>query len=180
MDGVVIKEASIQDADALGELEYRTFDITGREYLSDKTWWRNGETVESCQQQTREFFENFLNPRFFAAWQADRCMGGVWFWTLADSKHAQTRYPSHLSSNFKGEIAQLGIMVDADHLREGIGRQLMIRAVEDMTSSGHNFGVLVTNKDNTRACKFYEAMGWYFDGPIAGSSVGMRYVIKLK
>jgi hypothetical protein len=40
MDGIVIKEAGIQDADALGALEYRTFDITGREYLHDKTWWR--------------------------------------------------------------------------------------------------------------------------------------------
>ena len=67
MKGILIKEASIQDTDALGALEYRTFDITGREYLEDKTWWRNGETVETCQQQTREFFQNFANPRFFAA-----------------------------------------------------------------------------------------------------------------
>ena len=179
MDGIIIKEAGIQDADALGALEYRTFDITGREYLEDKTWWRNGETVETCQQQTREFFQNFANPRFFAAWQKDRCMGGVWFWALADSGPDKTTYPSDLPSDFKGKIAQLGIMVDADHLRQGIGRQLMTRALEDMKSSGYAFGVLVTNKNNTRASKFYEATGWYFDGPIEGSAVGVRYAIKL-
>jgi GNAT superfamily N-acetyltransferase len=61
-----------------------------------------------------------------------------------------------------GEL--FAIYVDPDHWRTGIGRDLMTAAEQDLRDLGHAEAILWVLADNPRARKFYERVGWHYDG----------------
>jgi ribosomal protein S18 acetylase RimI-like enzyme len=61
-----------------------------------------------------------------------------------------------------GEV--YAIYVDPDRWGDGVGRALLERGVEALTTRGFREATLWVLEDNPRARRFYEAAGWAADG----------------
>ena len=69
-----------------------------------------------------------------------------------------------------GEI--LGIYLLPRVIGMGVGRDLLARATRGLTEDGYERAVLWVLEANTRACRFYEAAGWRWDGTVDQQAFG--------
>ena len=77
---------------------------------------------------------------------------------------------------FNGVI-QLGLSVDPDHRRKGIGRALMQAAIEWARASGHRRLQLAAVTANRPAVALFESLGFQHEGALkdAAEIAGMRH-----
>ena len=69
-----------------------------------------------------------------------------------------------LESTGSPEIGELdGIYLHPDFWDQGLGRRLMVLAVERLPQRGHREAILWVLDGNRRAERFYEAGGWQRD-----------------
>ena len=71
-------------------------------------------------------------------------------------------------SPISGDAGELyAIYVDPEHVRRGIGTQLIQHAERDLAAQGRAEAVLWVLEANEPARRFYEKAGWHHDGAIA-------------
>ena len=72
------------------------------------------------------------------------------------------------------------IAVDPVRWRAGIGRTLMMTALEHLAGDGYREAILWTLADYERGQRFYEATGWKVDGGMRDGGRQIRYRHDLK
>ncbi|HET9518351.1 MAG TPA: GNAT family N-acetyltransferase [Actinoplanes sp.] len=82
-------------------------------------------------------------------------------------------------SETAGAVELDAIHVDPDHIGTGVGRALMLDALDRLTAlagTGTDRAVLWVLPGNMRARRFYEAFGWAADGVTRDSPIGSESV----
>jgi len=82
----------------------------------------------------------------------------------------------------EGEVVAL--YVHADHWRQGIGRDLVVHAIERLCAQGHAEAIVWTLAESPRNLEFYESLGFDPDGgeqrrPSFGSPLELRFRMRL-
>jgi GNAT superfamily N-acetyltransferase len=131
--------------------------------------------VGALHQRSRlAAYSGFISPDVLAArtaesfgeWWAER-----WKWeqdthrmTLAEDEGELVGFSYIGPSETTGAAELYAIHVDPARVGTGVGRQLMVRALADLPSIGHDRAVLWVLTRNHTARAFYESGGWKPDG----------------
>ena len=123
----------------------------------------------------------------FGEWWSER-----WKWekdthrlTVAEQDGTIVGFTYVGPSETPGAAELYAIHVDAGSIGTGVGRELMVNAMAQLTASGERSAVLWVLEANDRARHFYERGGWRADGetrdePVNGEPVHqLRYRISL-
>lgn len=118
----------------------------------------------------------------FGEWWSER-----WKWerdthrlTVADLDGAVVGFTYVGPSETPGAVELYGIHVDPEHVGTGLGRQLMINALAQLTELGGDRAVLWVLTANEVARRFYDRGGWTPDGATRNEPVNGEPVDQLR
>lgn len=151
METLSIREAVKEDSHNISVVHVRTWQEAYKGIIPDS--YLNSLSVEGRTQKWIEMFDKpSPNQKIWVAQKDDKIVG---FSVIGTSR----------DENATPETGELfSVYVDPDHMRQGIGAALMRKAIEGLKEAGFTKATLWTLEDNTNTRKFYEAMGWTFDG----------------
>jgi GNAT superfamily N-acetyltransferase len=148
---VEIRKAGPQDAEAINEVQVRTWqtayvDYFTKEFLDGQDRFLTASGIE----QRRGFLSNEAQTTL-----------------VAEDEGLILGFASVLANREElgedvGELA--AIYVDPDHWGRGIGSALLKSAEATLVASGFKRAILWTLSANQRTRRFYERHGWRFDG----------------
>lgn len=152
-ESVTIRQATVDDAEALARLHVRSWQWAYRGQLPDEYLDRMPETMDRRIAARRAGLTDMPpEQRWWIAEQAGQMVG---FAVTEPSRDADAP-PS------TGELSL--IYLEQDAAGKGIGRQLFAYAVDDLRQRGYTQAILWVLETNARARRFYEAAGWSADG----------------
>jgi GNAT superfamily N-acetyltransferase len=123
-----------------------------------------------------------LSPEALGAWWSER-----WKWerdthrlTVAQHNGEVVGFTYVGPSETPGAVELYAIHVDPDLVGTGLGRRLMIDALERLAGLGGDRAVLWVLEANDRARRFYDRGGWTPDGATRTEPVNGRPVPQLR
>jgi len=156
-----IRRAQPSDAEALAVLHVRAWQWAYRGQLPDEYLDRLTGTIERRVEWRRAALENITSE--YRTWVAEfdgRIIG------FADTGPVEDLDP-------EAKIAKLyTLYLDETVVGQGVGRALLIHAMDDLARRGYREAILWVLDNNLRARRFYEAAGWYEDGATQVESLG--------
>lgn len=150
---VSIRQATLDDAEALARLHVRSWQWAYRGQLPDKYLDRMSETMDRRIEARRALLTDL--PPDYRVWIAEQAGQMVGFAVTEPSRDADAP-PS------TGEVSL--IYLEQAAAGKGIGRLLFAHAVDDLRQRGYAQAMLWVLETNARARRFYEAAGWRADG----------------
>lgn len=155
LTGVVVRDASLDDAGAIADLHVRSWRTAYRGIVPDAIL--DGLSVEA----RREFWTKAIGRA------SAEPSTGARVWVIEDGGvvrgFAETR-PSrdHDAAPGTGEVHAIYLAPEA--WGRGLGRKLLSRAAEDLLARGFTPVILWVIEANTNGRRFYERLGWQPDG----------------
>jgi GNAT superfamily N-acetyltransferase len=143
-----IRRATRSDAEAIAEVQVRTWQVAYRGQLPDELL--DTLSVERRASNWRRMLDAG-DPVFVAA-RADALVGFASVGVCRDEDAARDC----------GEV--YAIYVEPASWGLGLGRALIERSVDELRGRGHRDATLWVLEANSRARRFYEAAGWFPDG----------------
>ncbi|HEX6779225.1 MAG TPA: GNAT family N-acetyltransferase [Ktedonobacterales bacterium] len=150
---ITIRQATLDDAEALARLHVRSWQWAYRGQLPDEFLDRMPATMDRRIEARRaQLIALPPDHRWWVAEQAGQMVG----FAVTEPSRDVDAPPS------TGEISL--IYLEQEAAGKGIGRQLFAHAVEDLRRRGYAQAILWVLETNARAHRFYEAAGWRPDG----------------
>ena len=151
--GLVIRPATADDADAMGEVAGRSWEETYRGMIPDAVL---DEWIAEVGASWRKALESRPPESPARAWLAEVDGRVVGYATTSPGRDQFAEPPAG-----SGELTNL--YLDPDVIGSGLGRSLYEVAVADLAERGFDPLVVWTFRDNGRARGFYERMGLAVD-----------------
>ena len=150
--GVNLRSAEPGDEAAIAEVHVSAWQVIYRGMIPDA--YLDGLSVSNRCDMWRELIVEFEPPAHgaFVALDGSQLVGFVHFCPSRD----------HDATPAVGEIT--AIYVHPDLWGQGIGRRLMLHAVDSLDEARFSTATLWVLDVNARARKFYEQAGWLIDG----------------
>jgi ribosomal protein S18 acetylase RimI-like enzyme len=150
---ITIREATLDDAEAIARLHVRSWQWAYRGQLSDDYLDRMSQTLERRIAARRaELTDKPPDHRWWVAEQAEQLAGFALTWPSGDAD----------ATPATGEVGL--IYLEPTAAGKGIGRALFAHAVSVLQQRGYTQATLWVLESNARARRFYEAAGWRPDG----------------
>jgi ribosomal protein S18 acetylase RimI-like enzyme len=153
MSDVQVRQARGDDVSALVALHVRAWQWAYRGQIPD--WYLDGlsQTIDQREAWRR------------AQLQQPDPEERTWVVTLAGRVAGFADTGSSRDEGVGPEIAELySIHIDPDFVSRGLGRRLLVVAVDDLRQRGYRRATLWVLSTNARARRFYGAAGWSPDG----------------
>ena len=150
---VVIRQATLPDAQEIAEVQMRSWQWAYRGLIDDDYLDQLSDKLDQRIASYQAQLPN-LPPqnRWWVAEQDEHIVGFVMTGLSCDSD-----VPPSTAEVFAIYLAQQAA-------GKGVGRALFAHAVDELRKQGYNQAVLWVLEGNTRARRFYEAAGWTPDG----------------
>ena len=147
-----IRNASIDDADAIGAVVVRAWQTAYRGIMPD------------------DYLDELRAEQRAAMWQRDLADLGPDRWvrvlTVGDELVGFASSGPELTDVGDGETGELyAINLDPDRWGKGLGRALLAEVTQDLAEVGYRTVVLWVATGNERARRLYEFEGWTTEGP---------------
>lgn len=144
-----MREATADDKTSVARVHVRSWQVGYRGLISDEYL----DTMNAEERAARYTFgvSGTLLPTTIVAIDGGRLLGFASFGSSRDVDAPTT-----------GEV--LGLYVDPDSWRRGIGATLISKAGSYLREMSFTDAVLWVLEGNDRAIQFYESDGWSFDG----------------
>ena len=155
-----IRPAHVDDAPALARVHVDSWQAAYRGLIPDASL--ESFTYEWREERFRESLAAGAEETYLVRVEGQ----DVGFLTLGAARDPD------LDAGRTGEI--WGIYISPGHWRQGIGRRLAEEAERILTSRGYEDAVLWVLEGNQQARRFYEAMGFGFDGQSKDIDWGIR------
>lgn len=152
-ESITIRQATLDDAEALARLHVRSWQWAYRGQLPDEFLDRMPETMDRRIEARRALLTDL--PPDYRVWIAEQAGQMVGFAVTEPSRDADAP-PS------TGELSM--IYLEQATAGRGIGRLLFAHAVDDLRQRGYAQAMLWVLETNSRARRFYEAAGLRLDG----------------
>lgn len=170
-----IRKARKEDAHAIADVLLETWQAAYQSHVPQD--YLNGLTLEKTEGFWRETLSRSRSPRFqtFVAVLDEHLVGIL---SMGPSRDED------LDPRSTAEVYSIYVL--PENWGHGIGRSLMVTAVEEMRTQGMRTGILWVLKTNARTRHFYEAIGWRSDGTARDQEFGkararvMRYRIAVE
>ena len=146
-----IREAAIEDVDAIASIHVRAWQDAYRGQLSDE--YLDELDVAERIPQTRSTIED--SPPEFRVWVADDAGDVVGFAVTGPSQDAD-------ADRKTGEL--YAIYLEPARVGTGVGRSLFEHAIGDLRERSFTGATLWVLESNDLARRFYDAAGWRTDG----------------
>jgi ribosomal protein S18 acetylase RimI-like enzyme len=153
VDDLTIRDAVLDDADAMGHLHVRAWQSAYRGVMPDE--YLDGLQAQDRVEMWRDRIARSDLPALMVAVVADEVVGFAAF-------GAEQPPTSPFTC---GEL--YAVNLDPAYWGRGIGRVLLRRVTEALTALGYDEAVLWVVPENERARALYESEGWVADGAIA-------------
>jgi ribosomal protein S18 acetylase RimI-like enzyme len=154
---LVIRDAVVADADAMGRLHVRAWQSAYRGVMPDE--YLDGLQVNDRVEMWRaRLSRSDLPPLLIAS-----VVGAVVGFAAFGAEHTTSSPPSC------GELYAMNL--DPDFWGQGIGRVLLGRVTEGLQAMGYDEAVLWVVPENERARALYESEGWVADGGITTEEI---------
>jgi ribosomal protein S18 acetylase RimI-like enzyme len=157
VDDVMIRDAVVADARAMGHLHVRAWQSAYRGVMPDEYLDRL-VAEERVEMWHSRLSRSDLHPLLVAV-----VAGEVVGFAAFGAEQAPTAPPSC------GELYAMNL--DPDHWGQGIGRVLLRGVTERLISMGFEEAVLWVVPDNGRARALYESEGWVADGGVSTENI---------
>lgn len=154
---MVIRAAEIRDADAIGVVHVRAWQVAYRGVMPDE--YLDGLVAEERSSMWRERLSLTHLPPMMVADLAGELVGFAVF-------GAERPGPDESGA---GEL--YAINLDPLHWGKGIGRALLRDATATLAGLGFEEAILWVVPENARARSLYESEGWATDGGLARDQV---------
>lgn len=154
---LVIRNAVVDDADAMGHLHVRAWQSAYRGVMPDE--YLDGLQVVDRVEMWRDRISRSDLPPLLVAVMADGVVG----FAAYGAEQPPTSPPSC------GELYAMNI--DPDSWGQGIGRVLLHRVTQALIGMGFEEAVLWVVPENQRARALYESDGWVADGGTATEEI---------
>jgi ribosomal protein S18 acetylase RimI-like enzyme len=150
---IVLRHAIVSDAPEIVRLHVRVWQWAYRGQIPDEYL----DALDDSLPRREAFRRDSLSrsPRPFETWVAELNGAIAAFADIGPSRDDD-------ASPHTGEL--YSIHVDGTLARQGIGRALMARALDELRDEGFTEVTLWVLDTNVRARTFYEALGWCTDG----------------
>ena len=158
----MIRRARVDDAEALGLLHVRSWQVGYRGVL-------DSEFLDGLDVQARVKWFRRVIAIDTPVLVADVHGGPVGFSMVGEARADDDAW---------GEI--FSIYVDPDSWGQGHGHRLMISAEASMRDQGFDRALLWVVESNTRARDFYERQGWVLGRPIRLEEIGGSQVTEVR
>ena len=152
---VSVRAAAAHDAEAMGRVAARSWEVTYRGMLPDAVL---DEWMSTVTDGWKAAFANAPADTPWRPWVAELDGAVVGYATTTPAKDLFLPPPDGA-----GEVTNL--YLDPDVIGTGTGRRLYEHAVEDLRHRGFDPLVIWAFRDNLRAVRFYERMGLVVDVP---------------
>lgn len=157
IEGLLIRDAVVDDANAMGRLHVRAWQSAYRGVMPD-------EYLDGLQADDRiEIWHGVIaesdRPPLLVAVVADEVVGFAAFGEERPATPAQSC----------GELYAMNL--DPDHWGRGIGRVLLHRVTDALIAMGYLEAVLWVVPQNERARALYESEGWVADGGVSSEEI---------
>ena len=168
-DQLVIRDAVVSDADAMGRLHVRAWQHAYRGVMPDA--YLDGLRAEERIEMWCAHLERPDAPPILVAEVAGEIVGFAVVGAAAPpvvsadgSSEPWLEVPSAC-----GELYAMNL--DPGHWGRGIGRALLRRATASLSALGYDEAVLWVVPENVRARSLYESEGWVADGAVRTDEV---------
>ena len=149
---ILVREARVSDAPAMGELMVTTWLAAHRRHIPPAAWERRRE--HWTPEVSAIGWERTLRERDAAAAGHRDC------YLVAEDPQSKIIALAAAAIHATGTTGEVGsLYVRPDHQRRGIGRLLVRRVARDLHAQGVTslqIGVVTANDDG---CRFYQALG---------------------
>jgi ribosomal protein S18 acetylase RimI-like enzyme len=146
-----IRDASVDDADAIGSVSVRAWQAAYRGIMPDA--YLDGLRAE---ERAATWRQGLADPRPEQHVRVVTVGGDVVGFAASGPEAADVT---------DGETGELyAINVDPDHWGRGLGRVLLGEVHRGFADAGYHTAVLWVATDNARARRFYESEGWAAEG----------------
>ena len=154
----VIRNASIDDADAIGAVVVRAWQAAYRGIMPD------------------DYLDGLRAEQRAATWQRVLADLGPDRWVqvlkVGDELVGFASYGPELADVSDGETGELyAINLDPDHWGRGLGRALLAEVTRGLADVGYHTAVLWVATGNERARRLYESEGWTAEGPARDAEI---------
>ncbi len=156
---IIIKKAEKSDAPILADIHVKGWQGAYKGIISQD--YIDTQTVEKRTTDWSEWLNDTTSDRFIA-YLDNQPVGFVAIGPLRTPPAGTSKIRPLYSSEI------YGLYLLPEVYRQGVGTQLIKRAIQSFKEQKHNSMCLWVLKDNKRACAFYEAMG--------GQRVGKKIV----
>jgi ribosomal protein S18 acetylase RimI-like enzyme len=150
---VTIRRSTPDDADDIADVHARSWQVAYRGLLPDEVIEHMVAGRPARADRIRELLADTDGPR--RGWVAIDGNSVVGMAVTAPSRDPD-------AAPLTGELA--AIYLAPQPMGRGIGRGLLVRAVNDLRERGCTDATLWVLRENQRARRFYEAAGWRTDG----------------
>ena len=151
MEGVTIRDATVQDARGIAEVHVAAWRWAYRDLMPDTVL--EGLSIDDREARWREGFDG---PR------------PGWGCLVAEDHGRIVGFVGYGPPEERTDTAGLGevyaIYLDPSVVGSGVGRDLLERATERLRAAGWRRAFLWVLETNERARRFYERAGWSWDG----------------
>jgi ribosomal protein S18 acetylase RimI-like enzyme len=152
---VVLRPATGADADAMGRIAQRSWEVTYRGMIPDAVL---DEWIAEAPDSWRALFATRPPDSPGRAWVGERDGVVLGYATTSPAKDQWLPPPDGA-----GELGNL--YLDPDAIGTGLGRRLYEHSVADLATRGFDPLVVWAFRDNHRAAGFYRRMGLVIDVP---------------
>jgi GNAT superfamily N-acetyltransferase len=156
VQGLVIRDALVDDANAMGHLHVRAWQAAYRGVMPDE--YLDGLSADDRVEMWRGQISRADRPPLLVAALADAVVGFA-----ALGAEQPTTSPSC------GELYAMNL--DPDYWGQGIGRALLHDVNHALIALGYDEAVLWVVPENGRARSLYESDGWSADGGVSTEDI---------
>ena len=154
---LLIRDAVLDDANAMGRLHVRAWQSAYRGVMPDE--YLDGLQADDRIEMWRGIIAESDRPPLLVAVVADEVVG---FAALGEERHSTSVQP-------RGELYAMNL--DPDHWGRGIGRLLLHQVTDALAAMGYQEAVLWVVPQNERARALYESEGWVEEGGVSTEEI---------
>ena len=168
LSDIELRRVSPDDLDAIVSVHIRSWQHTYRGLLPEE--FLQGLDPDPRRQYWSERIKLDATPRHRVVVAAANKTTIGFVYTCPNTSADAPDAPREARSTESpvGNTAPVGLLeyihVDPDWLGKGIGKSLMHAAMQEMRQEGFDSSVLWVIRENSRARRFYESVGWRTDG----------------